>query len=136
MHEAQRLAFAGPFLDATDVWYRVSLTYRDQLSVSCNIPIDDPASLLGFFADLALHKNGWQGTKKVISREGQLAITCTYGGSMYRPEVSMEVSLALDIPSFDPYWSAQMRLDIDPQSLEGLAARAKVVFGSATAQSQ
>jgi len=135
MHEAERLAFAGPvFVDGPDVYYRVSLTYRDHLSLRCVIPIDDPAALLRFFEDLAQHKKGWQGERKVDSREGQFVITCTYEGKMYRPEVSMYVFCALDIPSFDPYWSVQLHLDVDPDSLEDLAARAKVVFAGTAAE--
>jgi hypothetical protein len=116
MHEAERLALAGPFGEAPDAYYRVALTYRDQVSVCCLIPIDDPAAFLRFFEDLARHKSGWQGEKRVASLEGQFAITCIYEGKMYRPEVSMNVQCASFIPSFDPYWVVQLHLDVDPDS--------------------
>jgi hypothetical protein len=134
MDEAERLAVAGPFAAAPDVWYRVSLTYREQLSVCCGILIDDPSALLKFFEDLAEHKMGWQGEKKVASREGQFVIKCTYEGKQFRPEVSMDVYFALEIPSFDPYWSVQLHLDVDPDSLESVAAQARAVFPSAPAE--
>jgi hypothetical protein len=102
--------------------------------VCYGIPIDDPSALLKFFEDLAQQKTGWQGEKKVASREGQFAITCTYDGKQFRPQVSMDVYFALEIPSFDPYWSVQLHLDVDPDSLEGVAAQARVVFASATAE--
>jgi hypothetical protein len=134
MHEAERLALAGPFGASPDVYYRVSLTYRDQLSVRCIIPIADPAAFLRFFEELAQHKKGWQGEKKVASLEGQFAITCTYEGKMSRPEVSMNVACALDYPSFDPYWSVQLHLDVDPDSLQDVVARARAVFANAAAE--
>jgi hypothetical protein len=134
MHEAERLALAKPFGATPDVYYRVSLTYRDQLSARCIIPIADPTAFLKFFEDLAQHKKGWQGEKKVASLEGQLVITCTYEGKRSRPEVSMNVVCALDYPSFDPYWSVQLHLDIDPDSLEDVAERARAVFANASAE--
>ena len=134
MHEAERLALAGPFGAAPEVYYRVSLTYRDQLSARCMIPIADPSAFLKFFEALAQHKKGWQGEKQVASLEGQFAITCTYEGKRFRPEVSMNVACALDYPSFDPYWSVQLHLDVDPDSLEDVASRARAVFANAAAE--
>jgi hypothetical protein len=134
VHQPERLAIAGPFGAANDAYYQVSLAYRDQLSARCMIPIDDPAAFLRFFEDLAQHKNGWHGEKKVASPEGQFAITCIYEGKKYRPEVSMNVDCALDYPSFDPYWSVQLHLDVDPDSLDDVAARARSVFANAAAE--
>jgi hypothetical protein len=131
LHEPQRLAISGPFGAAADAYYQVSLTYRDQLSARCMIPIVDPAGFLNFFDDLAQHKSGWHGEKKVASVEGQFAITCSYEGNKYRPEVSMNVDCALDYPSCDPYWNVQLRLDIDPDSLDDIAALARAVFANA-----
>ena len=98
------------------------------------IAIADPSAFLKFFEDLAQHKKGWQGEKTVASPEGQFTITCTYDGKMFRPEVSMNVACALDYPSFDPYWSVRMRLDVDPDSLDDIAARARAVFANAAAE--
>jgi hypothetical protein len=134
MHEPQRLALAGPFTDGHDLFYRVSLSHRDQLSARCEIFIADPAVFWQFFRDLAQHKGGWEGEKTVTSLEGQLAITCTYEGKKYRPEISINVSCALGYPSFDPYWTVQLHLDVDPESLEGVAARARTVFANAAAE--
>jgi hypothetical protein len=134
MHEPQRLALAGPFADGRDLFYRVSISHRDQLSARCVIPIADPAVFWRFFQDLAQHKKGWEGEKTVASVEGQLAITCTYEGKTYRPEISMNVYCALDYPSFDPYWTVQLHLDVDPESLEGVAAQARTVFANAAAE--
>ena len=131
LHEPERLGIAGPFGAAADAYYQVSLTYRDRLSARAMIPIVDPTAFLNFFDDLAQHKNGWHGEKKVASVEGQFAITCSYEGNMYRPEVSMNVDCALDYPSCDPYWSVQLRLDLDPDSLDDIAARASAVFANA-----
>ncbi len=127
MHEAQRLAIAAPVPPDHD-FYRVSLTYRNHLSAQCMLPIEDPSQFRDFFDDLARHKLGWEGEKKVTAREGQFALTCVYEGKMHRPEVSMDVFCALDIPSFDPYWTVQLHLDVDPASLENLAAQARAVF--------
>jgi hypothetical protein len=134
MDEAERLALAGPFGTAPDVYYLVALTYRDLLSARCTIVDADPAAFLRFFQDLAQHKKGWEGEKKVASRDGQLAITCIYEGKMYRPEVSMNVYCALGDPSFDPYWTVQLHLDVDPESLEDVAAQASTVFASTAAE--
>jgi hypothetical protein len=134
MHEPERLALAGPFGAAPDVYYRVSLTYRDQLSARCIVPIAEPTAFLKFFEDLAQHKKAWQGEKRVASLEGQFAIACTYEGKLVRPEVSMNVACALDYPSFDPYWSVQLHLDVDPDSLEDVAARARAVFANAATE--
>jgi hypothetical protein len=131
LHEPERLAIARPIGAGDDAYYQVSLTYRDQLSARCMIPIVDPTAFLNFFDDLAQHKTGWHGDKKVASVEGQFAITCSYEGHLYRPEVSMNVDCALDYPSFDPYWSVRMRLDVDPDSLDDIAARARAVFANA-----
>jgi hypothetical protein len=134
MHQPQRLALASPFVDGRDWFCRVSLTFRDQLSARCEVPMDDPAQFLRFFEDLAEHKNGWEGAKKVASREGQLTITCRYEGKLYRPEVGMDVSCSLDYPTSDPYWAVQLHLDVDPDSLEDLSAQARVIFANTTAE--
>jgi hypothetical protein len=134
MYQTQRLALAGPFVDGRDWFCRVSLTYRDQLSARCEVPMDDPAPFLSFFEDLAQYKNGWEGEKKVASREGQLTITCTYDGQFYRPKVGMDVSCSLDYPSFDPYWAVQLHLDVDPDSLDDLSAQARLVFANTMAE--
>lgn len=128
MDEAERLTIAGPIAAGPDTYYRVALSYRDQLSLRCAFPLDDPTAFLTFFETLARHSQGWEGEKRVSSREGQFVIACTYEGKLYRPEVSMDVSCALDSPSFDPYWTVQMHLDVAPDSLEGLAAQARSVF--------
>src|SRR5262245_55791126 len=78
MHVPERLALAGPFVEGHDRFYRVAMTYCDQLSVNCKVPIDDPAAFLTFFEDLVQHKKGWEGEKKVASLEGQLSISCTF----------------------------------------------------------
>ena len=134
MHQPERLALAGPIVDGRDRFCRVSITYRDQLSARCDVLIDDPAVFLRFFEELARHKNGWEGERKVASREGQLAITCRYEGKLYRPEISMDVSCALDDPSFDPDWTVQLHLDVDPESVEHLAAQARAVFADTIAE--
>lgn len=133
MHEPQRLTITGPFVDGSDRFYRVSIAHRDQLSARCEVPIEDPAMFLRFFEDLAQHKAGWHGQKMVASAEGQLAISCTYGGKGLRPEISMDASCALDDPGFDPYWMVQLHLDVDPASLDQLAAQARVIFTEAAA---
>jgi Family of unknown function (DUF6228) len=133
MHEPERLEIAGPLRPDLD-FYRVSLTYRDQLSARCVIPIADAAAFLRFFEDLAEHKKGWVGEKKVASLEGQFAITCTYEGKSYRPEVSMDVYCALDYPSFDPNWTVQLHMDVDPDSLEDVAVQARAAFASTAAE--
>jgi hypothetical protein len=134
MHQPQRLELARPFVDGRDWFCRVSLTYPNQLSARCEVPMDDPAQFLRFFEDLAQHKNGWEGEKKVASREGQFTITCRYEGKLYRPEVSMDVSCSLDYPTFDPYWAVHLHLDVDPDSLDDLSAQARVVFTNTTAE--
>jgi hypothetical protein len=133
MHEAERLALSEPVRDGSDVYCRAALTYRDQLSVRSVVSIDDPTAFVQFFEDLARHKNGWEGEKKIATGEGQFTITCAYEGKMYRPEVSMDVYCAPDDPSFDPYWAVQLHLDLDPETLEELAARARTVFARAAA---
>jgi hypothetical protein len=130
MHQPERLALAGPLGDGPDLFYRVSIAYCDQLSARCEVMIADPVEFLRFFEDLAQHKKGWEGEKKVASLEAQLAITCRYEGKGYRPEISMDVYCALDYPSFDPYWAVQLHLDVDPESLEGLAGQARAVFAN------
>ena len=129
LHDAQRLEFAGPIGNVPDRYYQISLTHRDQLSARSMIPVSDPSIFLRFFDDLAQHDQGWQGEKKVSSDDGVLAITCTYEGKKFRPEVSMDVYCAIDAPSFDPYWAVQLHLDIQPESLNDLAARARIFFG-------
>jgi hypothetical protein len=128
MHEAEQLAIAGPFKDERGVYYRVSIKHRDQLSAYCEIGVPDPAVFFEFFDNLARHKGGWDGERNVASPEGQFVIRCKYEGRKYRPEVSMEVYFALCDPTFDPLWTVQFHLDIDPESLEGIAAQARVVF--------
>jgi hypothetical protein len=120
-------------VDGRERFYRVSVSYRDQLSARCEVSID-PAVLLRFFEDLAQHKNGWEGEKKATSLEGQLAITCTYEGKRLRPEISMDVFCALDYPSFDPDWTVQLHLDVDPESLGDVAAQARAVFADDAAE--
>jgi hypothetical protein len=134
MHQPERLALAGPVGHGPDQLYGVSITYRDQLSARCEVAITDPGEFLRFFEELARRKSGWQGEKKVASREAQLVITCRYDGQRYQPEVSMDVYCALDYPSFDPYFAVQLHLDVDPESLEGLAAQARAVFAEARAE--
>jgi hypothetical protein len=134
MHQPERLTLAGPLGDGTDRFYRVSITYRDQLSARCEVAIPNPSEFLRFFEELARRKNGWEGEKKVASLEGQLALTCRYEGKRARPEMSMDVYCALDYPSFDPYWAVQLHLDVEPESLEALAAKARVVFSGASAE--
>jgi len=123
------LRFAGPYVEGSDRIYQVSLTYREQLSAASAVAALEPSGLALFFEDLARSKDGWVGEKKVESPEGQLALSCTYDGSLYRPEVAMQVALALDILSFEPYWTVQIRLDLDPESLPELAQRAREFFG-------
>jgi hypothetical protein len=128
MHQPERLALAGPFRDGPDRFYRVAMTYGDQLSARCEVQIADTEGFLRFFEDLAQCKEGWEDEKKVASGAGQFAITCRYEGKSYRPEISMDVYCALDCPSFDPYWAVHLHLDIAPESLEDLAAQARTVF--------
>jgi hypothetical protein len=125
--QPQRFSLARSERDGPE-FYRVSLTYRNDLSASCLIADVDPARFLAFFEDLAQHKQGWKGEKKVSSLEGQLAITCTYDGHLYRPEVWMCVYCALDSPAVDPYWTVELRLEVDPETLEDLAVRARRFF--------
>jgi hypothetical protein len=127
MHQPERLAFAGPFVDGPDQFYRVSLVYRNQLTATCDIASIDPARFVLFFEDLAQQKGGWEGEKRAASPEGQLTLTCTYE-KMYRPEVWMDVYCTLDFPSFDPYWVVRLRLELDPQALDDLAVRARQFF--------
>jgi len=128
MYEAERLAITRPCASRDPDLYNVSLTYRNQLSVQCMIPIADPTEFLRFFEDLAAHTSGWEGAKKVATVEDQFTITCSYEGKRYRPQVTMDVFCALDIPSFDPYWTVQLRLDVDPDILKQIAERAKIFF--------
>jgi hypothetical protein len=134
MRQPERLALAGPFMDGADRFYRVSITYRDQLSARCEVVIADPAEFLQFFEDLARRNKGWEGEKRVASPEAQLAITCRYEGESDPPEISVDVSCALDYPSFDPYWAVQLHLNVDPESLEDLAGQARAVFANTSAE--
>jgi hypothetical protein len=130
LNEAQRLWIAGPIEPSTDE-YLVGLVCRDELSLRGVIFLDDPPKFRRFFEDLARHREGWEGEKKVESREGQFVITCVNDNVRVPYQVEMIVSCALDIPSFDPYWTAQMRLEVAPESLDALAAQAKEVFPDA-----
>lgn len=129
-NEPGRLVLSGPVVSGTDLFYRVTLTFRDQLSTQCQVPIDDPQDFLRFFDELAQHKHGWEGEKRISSHEGQLAITCRFEGKMFRPEISIDVFCALDSPSFDPFWSARLHLDVDPESLDVIAAQARALFST------
>jgi len=42
----------------------------------------------------------------------------------------MDVYCAMDLPSFDPFWAVQLHLDVDPESLENLGARARALFAN------
>jgi hypothetical protein len=132
--ESVRFVITETFQDGPDFCCRVSLTYREQVSAQCVIPLEVPAALPHFFRDLAVHKSGWEGEKSFSTNEGQLAISCTYEGKLFRPEISMEVTCALDNPTFDPRWTIHLRLDIDPESLVDIASSAQALFamGSST----
>ena len=130
MRQPERVALAGPFRDGPDRFYRVAMTYADQLSARCDVLIADPTEFLRFFEDLAQHKQGWQGEMEVASLERQLVLSCRYEKS-YRPEIGMDVCCALDARSFDPYWAVRLHLDVAPESLEGLATQARTVFARA-----
>jgi hypothetical protein len=119
------LGLEGPFSDGHDRYYLVSLLYRN-LSGSWPIGGLDPARFLGFFEDLADHRNGWEGEKRVASLDDQFSIRCEYQGNRCRPEVWMYVRLATDFA--DPYWTVELRLELAPESLEALAARARSFF--------
>jgi hypothetical protein len=134
MRQPERLTLAGPLMDGPDRFYRVSITYADQLSARCAVAIADPAEFLRFFEDLARRKDGWEGENQVASLEGQLAITCRYEGKRQPPEISVDVSCAVDYPSFDPYWAVQLRMEVDPASLGDLASQARAVFGNTRAE--
>ena len=134
MDEAERLSLAGPFIDGPDIYFRAALTFRDQLSAQCLFPVTDSTEFLRFFEDLAHYATGWQGEKKVTSYADQFSITCTYDGGMYRPEVHMDVYCAICDPSFDPYWTVQLRLDVAPEALAEIAAQARIVFGNKASQ--
>jgi hypothetical protein len=131
MHEPEAVVLERPVAQGPDHYSRIWLTYREQLSVRSVIRVDDPSAFTRYFEDLALHQAGWEGEKRLAVGEGQFTITCTYDGQLYRPEVSMEVECALDDPSFDPYWTVRLRLELDPQSLGELARQAKTVFAAA-----
>ncbi len=116
-----QLALEGPFRAAEDAFYLACVTYR-HLSASWQVSLD-PGQFLAFFEDLAQHRSGWGGEKRVATPDGEFSITCVYQGSFYHPEVWMYVRLATD--SVDPYWTVELRLELSPDSLQELAARAR-----------
>jgi hypothetical protein len=122
--QPQRLAFFAPERSGSEHFYRVLLTHREQLSATCGILSLDPERFAAFFEELALQSGGWEGVKSVESEEGQLTLSCTNEGA----EVWMNVSCALDLPTVDPYWTVQLRLELDPNTLHGLAGRARAFF--------
>jgi hypothetical protein len=126
-----RLAIGTPFVDGENVLCQVSISYRDHLSAKCLVPLTDPSELLKFFDELAQSKSGWKGEKQISAGDGQLTISCTYNRFQYRTEVAMDINCALGEPSLDPNWSVHCHLDIDPETLEGLAAQAESVFANA-----
>lgn len=61
-----------------------------------------------FFEDLAEHWSGWQGTKSYESLEGDLLLEAAHTGS------HVELSFALQDPSFPETWSVRGRVTLDP----------------------
>jgi hypothetical protein len=118
------LALEGPHDDGLGPFYLASITYR-QLSASWPVSNLEPRQFLAFFEDLARHRSGWEGEKRVATPDGEFSISCEYQRN-YHPEVWMCVRLATDFA--DPYWTVELRLELSPESLEELASRARSFF--------
>jgi hypothetical protein len=88
----------------------------------------DAAQFLAFFEDLARQRGGWAGERRVATPDGEFALRCEYRRA-FRPEVWLHVRLATD--ATDPYWAAELRLELWPESLDQLAARARSFFTKA-----
>jgi hypothetical protein len=123
-NQPAQLALEGPYGNVGEEFYLASLTYR-HLSASWQVANLDPAQFLAFFEDVARHRGGWEGEKRVSTPDREFCIACEYLRS-YTPEVWMSVRLATDFA--DPYWTVELRLELSPDSLEQLAARARSFF--------
>ena len=121
-----QLALEGPFDGPAGPFYLASLVYR-HLAASWPVFLE-PVAFLAFFEDLARHRGGWAGEKRVASLDGDFALRCEYQRA-FRPEVWLHARLATD--AADPYWAAELRLVLCPESLEELAGRARSFFTKA-----
>jgi hypothetical protein len=121
-----QFSLEGPYGDGADRFYLASLVYR-HLSASWQVSNLDPAALLAYFEDLAERRGGWDGVKRVCNRDGDFSLDCEYQGHCYTPEVWLVVRLATD--AADPYWAVELRLELSPEALGDLAARARSFFG-------
>jgi Family of unknown function (DUF6228) len=121
-----QFSLEGPYADGADRSYMVSLVYR-HISASWRVSNLDPVAFLAYFEDLAEHRGGWEGVKRVSNGDGDFSLDCEYQGHCYTPEVWLVVRLATD--STDPYWALELRLELSPEALVELAARARSFFG-------
>lgn len=122
-----QLSLEGPYGHATEAFYLASLVYR-HLSASWQVTNLNTGQFLAYFEDLAEHRGGWDGLKTVSSPDGEFSINCEYQGHCYTPEVWLIARLATD--SVDPYWAVEIRLEMTPEALVDLAARARAFFGN------
>jgi hypothetical protein len=121
-----QLSLEGPYHVGADRLYVASLVYR-HLSASWQVWKLDPARFLAYFEDLAERRGGWDGVRRVSDLDGEFSIGGEYRGHCYTPEVWLTVRLATD--SVDPYWAVELRLELRPETLVELAARARSFFG-------
>jgi hypothetical protein len=121
-----QLSLEGPYGDGADRFYVASVVYR-HLSASWQVSGLDSARFLAYFEELAEQHSGWEGAKTVSSDDGEFTLSCEHQGHFYTPEVWLTIRLTTDFT--DPYWAVELRLELRPETLGELAARARSFFG-------
>ena len=111
-------------LDGSE-YYRASLK-AEGLTASAKVYAYEPhGELSQFFAELAAHREGWEGEKRWRSLEGELTLSCRSGGGS---RITIEVVLRSGL--YEDDWCVQAMINIEAGQLVSIAANVRQFFSS------